>query len=40
MKSKTKGRRCFNGGLETYTRYSRVADEEQKKVLGVFYGSL
>ena len=21
----------FNGSLETYTRYSRVADEEQKK---------
>ena len=23
----------------TYTRYSRVADEEQKKVLGIFIGN-
>ena len=26
----------YKGSLETYTRYSRVADEEQKKVLSVF----
>ena len=26
----------FNGNLESYTRYFGVADEEQKKVLGVF----
>ena len=26
--------------FETYTRYSWVADKEQKKVLGDFYGSL
>ena len=31
----------FYGSLQTYTRYSWVADEEQKKkVLGVIYGSL
>ena len=30
----------FYGSLETYTRYSYVADEEKKKVLRVFYGSL
>ena len=26
----------FNGSLETYARYSRVADKEQKKGLSVF----
>ena len=41
MKSKKKGLRCYYGSLQTYTRYSGVADEEKKKkVLGVFYGSL
>ena len=42
MKSKKKkGLRCFYGSLQTYTRYSWVADEEQKKkVLGIIYGSL
>ena len=31
MKSKKKGLGLFYGSLETYTRYSWVADEEQKK---------
>ena len=34
---KKEGLRCFNGSLETYTRYSRVADEEQKKGLRCFW---
>ena len=35
MKSKKKGLRLFISNFETYTRYSWVADEEQKKVLGI-----
>ena len=40
MKSKKKVLDIFNGCLETYTRYSWVADEDskKKKVLGVFHG--
>ena len=30
MKSKKKGLRYFTGSFETYTRYSGIADEEQK----------
>ena len=40
MKSKKKGLRCFYGSLQTYTRYSGVADEEHKKVLVFFYSSI
>ena len=37
MRSKKNGIGVFSGSLETYTRYSRVADDEPKKrVLGVF----
>ena len=38
-KSKKKVLNVFICNLETYTRYSGVADEELKKVLGVFNGS-
>ena len=31
IKSLKKSLRCFNGSFETYTRYSGVADAEQKK---------
>ena len=31
MKNKKNVVGVFNGSLETYTRYSRVANEEQKK---------
>ena len=43
MKGKKKGKvlGVFYGSLQTFTRYSWVADEEQKKkVLGVICGSL
>ena len=42
MKSKKQVLGVFYGSLETYTKYSWVADEEQKKkkVLCVFYRSL
>ena len=30
IKRKKKRLRCFGGSLETYFRYSRVADEEEK----------
>ena len=33
MKSKKKRLRFLKDSLETYTRYSRVADKEQKKGL-------
>ena len=40
MKSKKKILSVFYGSLQIYTRYSWVADEEQKKkVLGVSNGS-
>ena len=41
MSSKGVTKRAMKSKFETYTRYSGVDDEEQKKkVLGVFYGSL
>ena len=36
MKSKKNLLGVFNGSLQTYTRYSRIADEEQKKGLRRF----
>ena len=39
MKSKKKVLCAFYGSFKTYTRYSGVADEKQKKkVSGIFYG--
>ena len=36
MKCKKNVLGVFNGCLETYTRYSQVADKEKKGVLGIF----